>query len=49
MRGGEDVHVPGVIQLLSNAFSFGSFSPFLSAFSLTSLASLAVLNRRLRC
>ena len=43
------MYIPGVMQLLSNAPSFGSFSPLLSAFSLTSLASLAVLNRRPRC
>jgi hypothetical protein len=40
---------PGVIQLLSNAFSSGNFSPFASAFALTSLASFAVRKRRLRC
>lgn len=37
------------MQLLSNAFSSGSFSPFRSAFSLTSFASFAVRKRRLRC
>src|SRR5713226_9529610 len=41
--------IPGVMQLLSNAFSSGSFSPFRSAFSRTSRASLAVRKRRLRC
>jgi len=40
---------PGVIQLLSKAFSSGNFSPFLSAFSLTSFASFAVRKRLLRC
>jgi len=40
---------PGVIQLLSNAFSVGNFSPFNSAFSRTSFASFAVLKRLLRC
>jgi hypothetical protein len=41
--------VPGVIQLLSNAFSSGSVSPFASAFAVTSAASFAVLKRRERC
>jgi len=42
-------NIPGVIQLESNAFSSGKVSPFLSACSLCSRVSLAVLNRRLRC
>jgi len=44
-----DDGVPGVIALLSKAFSSGSFSPFARAFSRTSMASFAVLKRRLRC
>src|SRR6202042_3990249 len=46
---GELRYSPGVIQLLSNAFSSGNSSPFLSAFSLSSFAAFAVRNRLLRC
>jgi hypothetical protein len=45
---GELRYSPRVIQLLSNALSSGNFSPFLSAFSLSSFASFAVRNRLLR-
>ncbi len=47
--GRRELDSPGVIQLLSNGFESGNFSPLLSAFSLTSLASLAVRKRLLRC
>ena len=41
--------IPGVIQLLSKAFSAGSSSPFDSAFARNSFASCADLKRLLRC